>query len=224
MSLTLTQKAVAAAKRHFTLQEDTPAEYAAMRYPRLLPMMHFTVHRYRAEGFGTVMTMDTNAMFGMMRLSTLVFTPAAGAAVPFLLIDTMQMKKKSLAYVEYYDCTQNGAALPGAQQQPEEYKNFPDYAEKFAWYVARRTPYSLIKEKGENTQQQLDDMVLTCLERYLTAAQTAPKDAANLTGLRAFQQEMLDKGNPSSGTLNKVLGESGARTFFETVIMPVEPA
>ena len=222
--MTLTERAVAAAQKHFTLREETHAAYAAMQYPKLLPMMHFTVHRYRADGFGTVMTMDTNAMLGMMRLSTLVFTPAAGAAVPFLLIDTMQMKKKSLAYVEYYDCTGKAPALPGAENQRREFANFPDYAEKPAWYVARRTPYSLIKEKGDNTQQELDDMVLTCLERYLAAAEAAPKDPANLVGLRSFQQEMLDKGNPSSATLNKVLGEAGARTFFETVIMPVDPA
>ncbi len=221
--MTLTEQAVAAVQKQFMLQEDTPAVYAAMKYPKLLPMMHFTVHRYRADGFGTIMTMDTNAMFGMMRLSTLVFTPAAGATIPFLLIDTMQMKKKSLAYVEYYDCTQNGATLPGAEDQPKEFAAFPDYAEKSAWYVARRTPYSLIKKKGENTQQQLDAMVLTCLERYLAAAKTAPKDPANITGLRNFQQEMLAKGNPSSTTMNKVLGEAGARIFFETVIMPVDP-
>ena len=44
----------------------------------------------------------------------------------------------------------------------------------------------------------------------------------NLIGLYNFQQEMLDKGNPSSETLNKVLGKEGARTFFEKVIMPVK--
>ena len=65
-------------------------------------------------------------------------------------------------------------------------------------------------------------MVLTCLKRYLDTAKKAPKDLNNLIGLKNFQQEMLDKGNPSGDTLNKVLGKEGARIFFETVIMPVD--
>lgn len=222
MSFELTKDIVALAKEYLPLKEDTPAEYASMKYPKLLPMMRFTVHRYRAEGFGTVTTMNTSGMAGLMKLSTFVFTPSAGASIPFLLMDTMTMgKKKSLAYVEYYDCTANGAILPDASNQPKEFAHLSDYPETPAWYVNRRTPYSLIKQRGERSQKELDDMMLTCLKRYLASAKTAPKDAANLAGLKAFRQELCDKGNPSTGTMTKVLGAEGARRFFETAIMPL---
>ncbi len=220
--MTLTKKVVTLANEYFELKEDTPIEYSHMQYPKLLALMHFDIHRYSIDDFGTIMTMDTNAMFGMMKLSTYVFTPSRGISVPFLLIDTMLMKKKALAYVEYYDCTKDGAIMDSSYDQQTEFKNLPNYNEKPAWYIGRRTPYSLIKEKGNNSQEQLDDMVFTCLKRYLETAKKAPKNLNNLIGLKNFQQEMLDKGNPSSDTLNKVLGKKGARTFFETVIMPVD--
>lgn len=221
MSGSVTSLAVELAKAAFPAREITPPAYAAMKYPRLLPMMRFTCHQYELEGYGNLFTMDTRAMGGLMQLSTVVFTPWAGAAVPFLLIDTMQMKKKSLAYVEYYDCTASGAALPKSEGQRAEFAQIPDYAEKPAWYIDRRTPYSLIKGGEGADPQALEAMVRTCLERYLSGAAEAPKDLANLTGLEAFQQDMLRLGNPSSATLNKVLGVQGAEEMFRSAIMPV---
>ncbi len=217
----LTKKAIHLASENFKLQENTPAQYATMKYPKFFPIMNFTVHRYHADGFGTIMTMDTNAMFGMMKLSTLVFTPSDGANVPFLLIDTMQMSKKSLAYVEYYDCTAHSAPMADSQNQTNEFAHIPDYAETPAWYVKRRTPYSLIKQMGDGGQEELDNMVLTCLSRYLTVAVQEEKNLENTVGLKTFQQEMVKNGNPSSATLEKVLGATEAQHFFEDVIMPV---
>ncbi len=219
---TLSQRVTARAREAFLSQDVTPAKYAAMKYPRFLPMMRFTCRQYGLEGFGNLFVMDTTAMGGMMKLSTMVFTPSSGKAAPFLLVDTMEMKKKRLAYVEYYDCTAAGASLPRMEGQKAEFAGIPDYEEKPAWYVTRRTPYSLIKG-GEGTDQAaLEGMVLTCVDRYLAGAKAAPVDPTNLEGLRAFQNDMITLGNPSSDTLNKVLGQEGAETMFRTAIMPVD--
>lgn len=219
--MALVQQVTELANRHLALREITPPAYAQMKYPRLLPMMRFTVHQYMAEGFAHYMTMETKAMGGLMRLSTLVFTPGEGGNVPFLLIDTMQMARKRLAYVEYYDCTAQGAALPQSDGQQEEFAALPNYAETPAWYVERRMPCSLIKGGQDVDERALNSMVLTCAERYLLAAKSAPKDEANLPGLRAFQRDLIEKGNPSSGTMTRVLGEEGAKDFFRNVIMKI---
>lgn len=216
--------AAAQASKVFPASEVTPAEFAAMKYPKLLPVMRFTCRQYALEGFGNLFTMDTAAMGGLMKLTTLVLTPSAGGEVPFLLIDTMEMRKKRLAYVEYYDCTAKGASLPESEGQRAEFAALPDYVEKPAWYVSRRTPYSLIKGGDGADAGALEAMAKTCLERYLRAAGTARRDNANLEGLRAFQRDMLTLGNPSSATLEKVLEKEGAETMFRTAIMPVPPA
>lgn len=218
----LSSWAAAQASGVFPASEVTQAAYAAMRYPRLVPMMRFTTRQYALEGFGNLFTMDTSAMGGLMKLTTLVFTPSSGVKVPFLLIDTMEMRKKRLAYVEYYDCTAKGAALPESEGQRAEFAALPDYAEKPAWYVERRTPYSLIKGGEGADAGALESMVRTCLGRYLRAAGGAEHDPASLEGLRAFQRDMLTLGNPSSATLEKVLGKEGAKVMFRTAIMPVE--
>lgn len=220
---TVTGKVIQKTAAAFPAQEITPAQYASMRYPKFLPMMRFTCHQYTLEGFGNLFAMETRAMGGMMKLSTMVFTPYSGKSVPFFLVDTMEMKKKRLAYVEYYDCTARGASLPECEGQVEEFAALPDYAEKSAWYTSRRTPWSLIKGGERADAAALEAMVLTCVDRYLEGAKRAPVDPANLEGLRSFQHDMLTLGNPSSGTLTKVLGKEGAELAFKTAIMPVEP-
>ncbi len=222
MSGSISSLAAELAKSAFSARDITPPAYAAMKYPRLLPVMRFRCRQYELKGYGNLFVMDTRAMGGLMQLSTVVFTPCSGAAVPLLLIDTMQMKKKNLAYVEYYDCTASGACLPEAEGQRAEFADIPDYSEKPAWYVDRRTPYSLIKGGEGADPRALEDMVRTCLERYLRGAAAAPKDPDNLPRLKAFRQDMLRLGNPSSETLNKVLGERGAEEMFLSVIMPVK--
>ena len=213
------EKALAA----FPAKEITPPQYAAMKYPKFFPMMRFACRQYTLEGFGNLFTMQTRAMGGLMKLSTMVFTPYSGKGAPFFLADTMEMKKKRLAYVEYYDCTANGASLPASEGQTAEFAALPDYAETPAWYTSRRTPYSLIKGGEGADAAALAAMLLTCVDRYLDAAKTAPTDPANLPGLRDFQRDMLTLGNPSSGTLSKVLGKDGAELAFKTAIMPVDP-
>ena len=219
---TMAGRVVQKASAAFPALEVTPPRYASMRYPKLLPMMRFACRQYTLESFGNLFAMETRAMGGLMKLSTLVFTPYAGKSVPLLLIDTMEMKKKRLAYVEYYDCTAQGAVLAGAEGQREEFSFLPDYGEKPVWYVSRRTPYSLIKGGEGADPAALERMVFTCVGRYLEGAKAAPSDPANLEGLRAFRRDMLTLGNPSSATLEKVLGKEGAEAMFRTAIMPVE--
>lgn len=201
--------------------EVTPGNRRELKYPKLIPLFHFTVRRYRCP-FGNLLTMDTDAMGGKMLLSTVVFTPDTGRSLPVLLIDSMDMKKKSLMYAEYYDCTASGAVLPAGDTQKAEFSGLPDYAEKPAWYIERRMPCSLIKGGDGCPPEKLREMALTCVRRYLEAAGTAETDRKNLAGLQKFQDEMWTLGNPSSDILTKALGKKDAEIFFRNMIMPVQ--
>jgi hypothetical protein len=104
--------------------EVTPGNRRELKYPKLIPLFHFTVRQYRCP-FGNLLTMDTDAMGGKMLLSTVVFTPDTGRSLPVLLIDSMDMKKKSLMYAEYYDCTVSGVQC--FRQAIRRKRNFPDF-------------------------------------------------------------------------------------------------
>lgn len=217
----LSEKILSLACKSFPLTEQTEERYAHMKYPKLIPMMRFTVHSGKLAGFGSFMTMDTVAMGGLMTLSTVVLTPGEGADVPFLLIDTMKMKKKALAYVEFYDCRARKTAITWLESLSSDYTSVPQYAEKDAWYVSERTPYALIKGGKGADAEALYKMVLDAAKRYFTAASEREKNNDNLKGLLALREMMCEKGNPAMPTLQRLFGKEGAKEFFCKTVMPL---
>ncbi len=206
--------AAAILKERFPLKEITPARYKTMGSP----LMRFHLEQYEVEGLGNLCVLKTKAMLGLMQLLTVVVTPNSGKNVPFLLIDTMDMGKKHLCYVEYYDCTADGADKDLLLAASTPYADVPDYAEKPAWYVCERMEGSLIKA---GDKARLSEMALDALKAYAKQAAAAPAQSENLQGLKSFQQRMVKEGNPSTAALTKTLGKEGAEAFFETVVMPV---
>lgn len=206
--------AVAVLNEKFVLKDITPEKYRTMGNL----MMRFHLEQYAVEGLGNLCVLKTRAMLGLMNLLTVVVTPSSGKNVPFLLIDTMDMGKKHLCYVEYYDCTADGADKDLLILAGAPYGDVADYAEKPAWYVKERMAGSLIKT---GDKARLNQMALDALKAYARQAAAAPVKPENVAGLQAFQQRMVREGNPSTAALTKTLGQEGAETFFQTVVMPV---
>ena len=201
--------------------EKEIGEYSYLKYPKLLPMLKMRVKQYSLEGFGSIMVMNTS-MMGLMKLSTFSFTPNTGLSVPFLLIDTMSMGKKRLAYFELYDCRKDKSELPLLQSLKDKYKDIEDYQEKEAWYIEERMEGSLIKCATKDKEEDLVDMLLDALKCYKECIDKADCDVENLAKLQEFANRMVKEGNPSSGTLNKVLGEEKAIDFFNKIVMPLK--
>ena len=206
--------AVAVLQEKFAVKEITPEKYRTMGSL----MMRFHLEQYAAEGLGNLCVLKTRAMLGLMNLLTVVVTPSSGKNVPFLLIDTMDMGKKHLCYVEYYDCTAGGADKDKLLAASAPYGDVADYAEKPAWYVQERMAGSLIKT---GDRARLDRMATDALKAYAQQALAAPVKAENREGLKAFQRRMIEEGNPSTAALTKSLGKEGAEDFFRTVVMPL---
>lgn len=214
---------VAAFASGMPVSELSPDEYAAMRYPKFPTIMRFATRRYAVAGFGSLFTMYTRGMGGLMQLATLVWTPNLGTDVPLLLVDVMAMGKKRAAFVEYYDLTAGNAACEPIVAVAGRYQDLPDYAEKPAWYVEERAPYSLIK--GGSDDARLCAMLTDSARAYAAVcAENAVPNPGNRVRLAAFVERMAAEGNPSSATMEKVLGKAEAEAFFRTHIMPVAGA
>ena len=206
--------AAAVLQDKFALKEITPEKYRTMGGP----LMRFFLEQYNVEGLGNLCVLKTKAMLGLMQLVTVVVTPSSGKNVPFLLVDTMDMGKKHLCYVEYYDCTADGADKDKLLAASAPYGDVPDYAEKPAWYVKERMAGSLIKT---GDRARLEQMALDALKAYAAQAAAAPVKAENIAGLKAFRRRMIEEGNPSTAALTKTLGKEGAEDFFRIVVMPL---
>lgn len=203
------------------LIEHPHDQYTTMRYPKMLAFMKFKVNRYTVPRYGNLLTMYTKGLGGIMQLATITFTPNYGTNVPLLLIDVMSMGKKHAVFVEYYDLTGVCKKQPRLMAVAQRYGDLPDYPEKPAWYREERAAYSLIK--GGNQDEALLTLIIETIEAYSLVCKEETQQAPdNLIRLAAFVDRMVKEGNPSSATMNRVLGKEQAELFFRKVVMPIE--
>ena len=193
-------------------------EYTFMKYPKILPLMRFRTDRYKITGFGHVMMKHTTTKMGM-ELITMSFMPSECIDLPDLLLDAMSMKKKRCVFVEYYGCGMESLTDNALQKVHDDYSSLPEYEEKENWYINERMAYSLIKT-GE--KEDLISMAEDSISAYLGSVSDAKVIPGYEDKLKEFRERMIVEGNPSSKTLNMLLKEDGARTFMETVIMPLK--
>lgn len=204
----------------FSLNKIDIKEYSFLKYPSFIPLLKMNINLYSVNDFGYIMIMKTR-MSKLMSLVTISFTPNEGKNVPFLLIDTMSMGKKRLAYVEFYN-TSTRDDFPLLSSLSEKYVNIVDHKEKDAWYVNERMSCSLIKEGSSKNEYDLKMMIIDALNRYKEVIDNASIDIESITNLKKFQEKMITLGNPSSSTLNKILGKEEAINFFKNIIMPIK--
>ena len=197
------------------LPED---RYSHMKYPKLIPLMRFNVEQYDIEGIGHLMTMHTTTGMGM-ELLTVSLMPSTGIQVPYLLIDAMTMKEKRCVFAEYYGCGHESLGEERFHEVFERYKDLPSYSEKENWYINERENCSLIKS---GDPQRLAAMAKDSFSAWLTTAENSVVSGEYRKKLVAFRERMISEGNPSSKTLNMLLGKDGAAEFMKKVIMPVE--
>lgn len=203
--------------KHTPVPRDGYTDFA---YPKVLKLMRFHTERYWVDGYGHFMTMHTRTVFGM-ELLTASFMPGEGVGVPYCLIDIMCVGKKRTVFVEYYDCIMQKPDRPRLERVRGRYDDLSEYREKPKWYVGERMPYSLIKCGGESDERLLEEMILASIDAYKAEISCAETDPANIAGLKAFRERMINEGNPSSSVLEKVFGKEGAKEFFTRCVMPV---
>lgn len=204
----------------FSLNKVDIKEYSFLKYPSFIPLLKMNVNLYEVNDFGYIMIMKTR-MSKLMSLLTISFTPKGGKNVPFLFVDTMSMGKKRLAYVEFYNTSTRDDFL-SLSSLSEKYVNILDHKEKDAWYVNKRMEGSLIKEGSSKNEYDLKMMIIDALNRYKEVIDNASIDVESIANLKEFQDKMISLGNPSSSTLNKILGKEEAINFFKNIIMPIK--
>lgn len=217
----LTEQMLECIESCMKLEPSDIGSHTEMHWPKLLPLMHLHARSYHVEKYGSIFAMNTHVTGDLMDLATIVCTPNAGGDVPVLLIDIMKMKQKQAVFVEYYDCTENGAVDDRLQKVKQTYDSLEDYAEKPAWYVKERMKDSLIK--GGRDWKSLKKMAAASMHAYTEMAASHPPGTTadeNQHRLNAFIDRMVQEGNPSSSTMMKVMGKEEAEHFFRAVIMP----
>lgn len=218
-------------KKDFQIEEYDLDEFKSFNYPKLIHLIKFNVHQYRAAEFANIAVLEADSIAGMSIL-TVVFTPEAGEDIPFVIFDYVKTKNNFTVFIEFYDdymfsINQKKLFEQILSEKEHKYNFINDYEEKPAWYTRRRCRYSPLKFGSINEQKDVEEMIEDYINEYLNFASLKKNDnekfSDSIEKIRSEQlQELLEllivKGNPSSKIINKALGKEKADLFYRNVV------
>ena len=180
--------------------------------------MHFIIHAYDVPGIGNMSTVRMNAMLGLMKMDTVVFTPLTKDA-PFFSYDLIDVLGKQTLLIELYDTCLQPCDLSGLQAVKDRAAALPDTKLEPHWYDHLRLPPSLAK-KGKKLGDAFEKLLEEYFTEYLKLMDTVPAcpEAEKRAKVAAYVDGLFSNGGPATDQFKKLIGEDAAKELFSRFI------
>ena len=208
----------------FSLYKNDIGRFEHFSWPKLLKIFKFHEDQYTVNNLCNLSVLEGNSKIGM-NIVTAVFTPSRTRDIPLLIIDKVKMRDKITVFIEFYTFhmknEDNIAEINKLlNQMALKYKDVENYNEKDNWYVEYRNDKSPLKCGTADSENTIDNMIMSYLDMYLHFCATAKNTVTNAPNekLQSFLNDMITKGNPSTSILNKALGKDAAAEFSRDIV------
>lgn len=176
--------------------------------------MHFLISRYAVKGVGNLCLIEMKAMFGLMKMQTVVLS-VAERDVPLLNFDTVKVLKNGTYIAELYDTIlgeKDEELVKTCEAIKEADSDLPAYVSGEHWYDSLLYPCSYAKKLKGNGERAEESM-----KRYFDAFMKAIDDAAicdpavKKEKIAAFANGLIENGGPAVDQVKKLFGEDLAK-------------
>lgn len=203
----------------YPLQELSTEGFSGLRAQG----MKFLIHRYEAEGLGSVSTMEASGFFGLMKMDTLIITPTQ-IDMPLLSYDRVHAMGNDTLIFEAYDTLLGDTDLVSTQQAQSSGASLPEHDVGSHWYDSIKLPVSLSKKGKKQSTAGFDALTKAYVAGFLADCQNAaPCDAvAKREKASVYVEGLLSHGGPSTDVFKKALGEEKTALLFRKVLFGTE--
>ena len=180
--------------------------------------IQFATEAYQVEGVGHLCIMRMKAMFGLMRMETVVLAPVE-RDLPLFNLDWVSAFGKETQMAELYDTQLKPAApdmLSAMERIKEGDRDLPDPPSGGDhWYDDILYPCSYHKV-GKGISKRLAKAAAGYARIYLKELQRTPVcDRGEKTEkVRAFAETLFDQGGPAVDQVTKLFGRETARRLI----------
>lgn len=170
-------------------------------------MYRFNFECYRVGEIGNLFAIDMSAMFGLMKMETVVLTPIE-RDLSFCNFDVVHAMGTDTCIFEMYDTGISERDLSSFDPLKEKYADLPAYETKPRWYDSWRLSPSIGK-RGKGLAARGEEMLEEHLNEYLRLLAQAPacdpeeKRERN----RRYVDRLLAEGGAAVDSMKKLLGE-----------------
>lgn len=188
--------------------------------------IRFKVRQWEVQGIGNLCHMSGSALFGLMKMDTLILTPIC-RDTPLFSYDRIHAMGKDTMLIEFYN-TQLGALdlfkpqLDKIRQQHERLKNFANYSTGERWYDDLKLPESLAKT-NRKACAVFDDTFYEIFETYLDFFTTAPSCSAweKCCKTKEYVDGLLTNGGASTDHFLKAFGKKRTDDIFYNILFGI---
>jgi len=205
------EKVINKLKESYQLDEIDIGEYASIKkFP-----MKFKIKSFKVGEVGYVSILNMSAMFGLMKMETVVFSPLTVDA-PLFSFDFIQAMGNETLLVEIYDLTVNkGKPYPNLVALKDKYNDLPQYELKPCWYDHLRVNGTLSK-RGKKLRDKFENAADEYLNEFMNIIKTSDvvEEPLKRAEIKSYVDGLFDKGSPTTKQFNKILGEEKARDMY----------
>lgn len=176
--------------------------------------MKFQIACYDLEGIGRMSVMEGKAMLGLMKMDTVMITPAKKDA-PILSYDRILAMGNDTLIIELYDTCIKADEHPELLRIKELYAYLPDRDPGRHWYDNIKLAVSISK-KGKKITEPMDSLTMEYMTEYMDEV-LAGRDvdpAIKQEKNKAYVNGLLDQGGPSTDQFVKTIGKEATTDLF----------
>ena len=180
--------------------------------------MKFEILAWKAAGLGHVSVMTATAMFGLMKMDTLIINPTE-KDLPLYSYDRIHAMGNDTLIIELYNtllmpCSAHPLAAVQAQ-----YTRLPERDPGEHWYDHLKLPESVSKKGKKPQTSALNRMTTDYTAAYLRLKVNAvPDPTAKRAAAAVYVDGLLEHGGPSTDVFKKALGMEKTAELFRTIL------
>ncbi len=211
------KQALAIIADKYRLVEKDPGEFRSFSSGAMKVWMEC----FHAQGLGHVCALRASAMLGLMKMHTIVINPRE-RDMPLFSFDYIAAMGRQTLLLELYDTMESPGTILDALSPLFAVKagiaELPDHDLGVHWYDGMKLAPSLAKRTGRKDASRLCLAAADFLKAYIALAGGAEMASGDNPKVAEYVDGLFLHGGPSTDAFKKALGESKARTLFETVV------
>lgn len=201
-------------KKSYEVTERDLGQYAVIKKKG----MQFHISGYEVKGIGNISTMQMSAMFGLMKMRMLVFTPLDVDA-PLFSYDYINAMGNETLLLELYNTQLQDMDLSSLDLVKAGFNVLPDHDLGTHWYDHLKMTPSLAK-KSKKVTADYQKLCAEYFQAYLALLNNAPAcvRSEKQAKVREYTNGLLKNGGPSTDQFKNMIGDTATRELFTKYI------
>jgi len=212
----MTEKLLGMIGEKYKLTEKTEDKFEKAK----VGPMKFTIKSYDAEGLGNVSVMKGTAMFGLMKMDTLIVNPFA-RDMSLFSYDRIYAMGNDTMLLELYETRIDKTTSSGKLAEINaEYASLPDEPAASSWYDDIKYKESVKKKGKKDITPALDSYTEKYFAEYLALCDAAaPCDTdEKKKAASVYTEGLLNNGGPSTDQFVKAKGKEFTAELFREML------